>query len=177
MDPKSCRQTSHWINVMICSLPLDFSTPPQFCLIEVCFSTECFMILLMTLSTTGEVRSRSTRGVFSRPFFWHHSAEKCNMKSAKLNSHTRFNVVPSFHFHVQVLRRLLELNTASGAPFKELLCLWWWRWWCWGGAALVSEGYDREEGGYLNFQKGQSCPLLQSHTWLSSLQVCSTFFL
>lgn len=39
MDPKSCRQTPHWIIAMICSLSLifDFSIQPQFCLMKCVF--------------------------------------------------------------------------------------------------------------------------------------------
>lgn len=92
---------------------------------------------------------------------------------------TTWIIVPfcMWHYYVQVSRHLSALNIASDAPFEELLCVWRWRWWCWGGAVLVAEGHGWEEGGYFNFQTGQSSPLLQTHTWLSSLQVCSTCFL
>lgn len=65
------------------------------------------------------------------------------------------------------------LNIACCAPFEELLCVWRWRWWwwCWGGAVLVAEGHGWE-GGYFNFQKGQSSTLLQTHTWL---RACRSF--
>lgn len=81
-----------------------------------------------------------------------------------------------WHFFCASLQAFISaLNIACCAPFDELLCVWRWIWCCWGGAELVAVGHGWE-GGYFNYQMGQSSPLLQTHTWLSSLQVCSTLF-
>lgn len=153
MDPKSCRQTPHWIIAMICSLSsyFDLNIQPQFCLLKMCFWAECFMFCwwLHQQLVRSEAPGVYSAGEYS--LILKHNVEYCPVLIGILCA--------SLEALISVL------NTASGAPFEELLCVRRWRW-CRGGAVLVAEGHGWKEGGYFTF--------LQSHTWLSSLQVCST---
>lgn len=167
MDPKSCRQTPHWIIAMICSLSCYFDFQYATCfvlskcvfeLIVSCFVEDCF---------------NSWEGSDKRQHQGFIQLEPCSAKAEE--SFLKHNVEYCPNLCVTFLCASLEtltsvLNIAAGALFEELLCVWRWRW-CWGGAALVAESHGWKEGGYFNVQKGQHSPLLQTHTWQRSLQV------
>lgn len=83
-----------------------------------------FAVSSMTVSTTGRVRSGGTRGLFSRSlkcnarsvlffffFFWvKHNVEYCPQ-----------NLWAFLFLSASLKARVFGLNTASGAPFEELL--------------------------------------------------------
>lgn len=64
MDPKSCRQTPHWVIAIISSLLFSFQyTAPVLSYKKMCFWAECFM-LHRWLSTAGWVRNISAGVTF-----------------------------------------------------------------------------------------------------------------
>lgn len=159
MDPKSCRQTPHWIIAMICSLPLTLvsSIQPQFCLMKMCFWADCFMFCWGLFQQLGRFRQAAAPGV------WFSSRLVLQELEESFFLSTTWNIVSIFvwHFLWASLETLLSaLNTASGAPFEELLCVWRWRWWswCWGGAVLVAESHGWKEGGYFKHSEGTKLP-------------------
>lgn len=127
----------------------------------------------MTVSTTREDQKGAAPGLYSARASILQNSE-CAMSF--LNTAWTYCPFLNVMFWCRSLKALISvLNLACCAAFEELLCVWRWRWcwWSWGGAVLVAEGHGGE-GGYFNFQTGQSSPLLTTHTWLSRLQVFST---
>lgn len=133
MDPKSCRQTPHWIIAMICSLScLISSNATPVLSYQNVFLSWLFHVLLRTVSTVGKVQtSGRTSGLFSSSLVL--------QKSRSRFLSTTWNIVPNFvwHFYVQVSGHLylywiqplvLRLKSCcvyeGGDDVGEVLYLW-----------------------------------------------------
>lgn len=147
MDPKSCRQTPHWVIAMISSrlFSFQYTAPVLSYKKKMCFWAECFMLHRWP-SAAGWVRNISA-GV---PFDWNLAPQSpgnatwgmCNVVWNYTVEYRPMSSVTVFFFHASLEAFISALNIAYCAPFEELLCVRRWRRQsCWGGAELVALGH------------------------------------